>query len=262
MDDDATASRLAYVANSVDQSAVPVISTLRWRVARAGPWRLLEQGDRVADFDRFDDLLYVLYQRVYGRLMEHLALGGWLGLHGGLVTVAGQRVAILGDKGAGKTTLMLRLLLDGHDVEGDELILTRRGLAVALPRRFHVKPGTAELLPEVSAALAASPRTALDDATPIIGLDPADLGRPTATRPAPVDAAVVLRAAHRRPASVRAVPTVDLLARLLDHTHPTSESRSQLLATVVALLGQARGFEADAGPLDDTAAQLVAALDG
>jgi hypothetical protein len=260
VDDEPTAARLAYVANSVGQSDIPRLATLRWRVDGAGPWTLFEQGDRVTTFHRFDDLLFVLYQRSYGRLNEHLALGGWLGLHGGLVTIDGRRVVLVGAKGAGKTTLMLHLLTDGWAVEGDEMVLARDGLAVALPRRFHVKPGTADLVAGLSDALDASPRTSLSDGTAIVGLDPADLGRPMATRPGPVDAAVILTANHAGAAGAEAISTVDLVAGVIDHVHPGSDSRPALFAALAALLGQAQGLRLDVGPLDDSVAALRAAL--
>ena len=260
VDDDPTAVRLAYVANSVDQQEVELKATLRWAVRGAGPWELLEEGDLVDRFERYADLLFVLYQRVYGRLMDHLDLGGWLSLHAALVTVGRRRVLLIGDKGAGKTTLALRLLVDGFDVEGDEMVVTRDGMAVALPRRFHVKPGTGELVPQAIDALTGSPRAALGDGTPIIGLDPVALGRPTRTRLAPVDGAVLLRANHGGGSIIEPIATVDLVARCIAHARPGGDSRSQLFATLAALLGQAEGYEMAVGPLDDAVAALKRVL--
>ncbi len=256
VDDPTTAARLAYVANSVAQEAVPVRATLRWHVEGGGPWQLSEEGDPVDGFDRFDDLLYVLYQRVYGRLADHLGLAGWLSLHGGLVTLGGRRLMVLGEKGAGKTTLLLRLLVDGEAVEGDEMVLARDGLAVALPRRLHVKPGTAALVPEAAEALERSPRTYIDDGTPVVALDPAALGRSVATAPGRVDAAVLLRAAHQRPSRLEPVATVDLVSQVVAHTQPPSDSRRALFSALAALLGQADGYLLDVGPLDEAVTLL------
>ena len=260
VDDDATAARLAYVANSVDQRGVELKGTLRWAVRGAGPWELLEEGDLVDRFERYDDLLFVLYQRVYGRLMDHLDLGGWLSLHAALVTVGRRRVLLVGDKGAGKTTLALRLLVDGFDVEGDEMVVTRDGLAIALPRRFHVEPGTGDLVPQAADALAEAPRATLGDGTRIIGLDPVALGRPTHTRLAPVDGAVLLRANHGAGSIIEPIATADLVARCIAHARPGGDSRSQLFATLAALLGQVEGYEMAVGPLDDAVAVLEKVL--
>ncbi len=248
------------MANSVGQDDVELRDTLHWAVRGAGPWELLEEGDLVDRFDRADDLLFVLYQRVYGRLMDHLDLGGWLSLHAALATIGGRRVLLVGDKGAGKTTLAVRLLVDGFDVEGDEMVVTRDGVALALPRRFHVKPGTAELVPQIADALAASPRAGLDDGTSIVGLDPLDLGHPTRTAPGPVAGAVLLRANHGAGSTIEPIPTVDLVARCISHVRPGGDSRSQLFATLAALLGQVQGYEMAVGPLDDAVAVLTRVL--
>ncbi len=217
--------------------------TQRFGVAGTGPWVLSQGGDRVAAFRDLESLLFVLYRRCYGRAGEHLALAGWQTVHGGLVTIDGRRVLVVGDKGAGKTTLMMRLLADGHAVEGDENALTRDGLAVALPRRFHVKPGTAALVPELSDALADAPRTHLSDGTPIIGFDPTEAGLGAATRLAPVEVAVVLRSDAAEPRGWRPLSTVEAVQAAVTHAVATTDSRPALLAACAALLGQARGVE-------------------
>jgi hypothetical protein len=260
VDDPVAGEQLRYLANSVEQRGIPTKGTHRWRVRGQGPWTLEEHGDHVGRYGRIDDLLFVLYRRCYGRLGEHLQLGGWVALHGGLVRVAGRRAVVVGQKGAGKTTLMMQLLVAGHAVEGDEQVLTRGGLAVALPRAFHVKPGTADLLPQLAPVLRRSPATALSDGTPIVAFDPVAAGFEAATSVAPIDVAVVLRRRDGSGAGVRPLTTVAAAEAVVAHALPYDDSRVHLLQACARLLATARGFEVRGGDLAATARQLAEAV--
>src|SRR5260221_8206062 len=119
-EDDRLASKVAYLSNGASQPA-PLKRAMRYRVEGHGPYDLFEDDEFLGSAPTPDDALFVLYGRCYGRLVHHLTVGGWVPFHGGLVTIAGRRLLLVGEKGAGKSTLVLRLLFDGHDVEGDEM---------------------------------------------------------------------------------------------------------------------------------------------
>src|SRR5207249_898670 len=136
---------LAYLANSADQPLVPR-AVMRYAVVGGGPYAIYEEGDYLAAVEHPDDVLYVIYARCHARLLDYLSLGQWVALHAGVVSIGDRRALVIGARGTGKTTLMLRLLFDRYAVEGDELVFTRAGKAVSLPRNFHVKPGAVKPL--------------------------------------------------------------------------------------------------------------------
>jgi hypothetical protein len=257
-EDDRLETVLRYLANSAEQ-AVPVKGGMHYRVGGDGPYELFEEGDRVTAVSTPDDVLFVLYQRCYGRLMDHLTLGGWLPLHGAIATVAGRRMLIVGDKGAGKTTLTLRLLHDGHAVEGDELVFTRGGLALPMPRLLHIKPGTAEVIPELVERVGRLPATSTSDGMRIAAFDPATAGFPWRIALGAVDAAFVLRPRFSGPTACRPLSTVDLVRYVVDHTLPMTASRSALLGACASLLRDTDGFELFLGDLAGSAAVLTSA---
>jgi hypothetical protein len=94
-------------------------------------------------------------------------LGAWMSedsrdtpmLHAAVVSFEGARLALLGDKGFGKTTLMLRLIEEGATVEGDENVVITPDGAITRPRRLHVKEASLPLVPALADAIRASPST-------------------------------------------------------------------------------------------------------
>lgn len=81
----------------------------------------------------------------------HLArlMGGMVRIHAASGSFKGKCFVLAGEKGAGKTTLITRLLLDGVGVHGDERVLVRRRQVIAMPRKFHLKEGSIALIPEL-----------------------------------------------------------------------------------------------------------------
>jgi len=202
-------------------------------------------------------VLYLLYRECYERLLTHVRSEGWLAIHGGLVTIAGCRLLVLGHKGVGKTTLMTRLLVDGHAVEGDEMVFTRDGSVMAFPRAFHLKPGIERLVPEVAPWIDALPCTFTDDGSRIIALDPSATGHSWQLRSGPVDAVVELRAADGSDSTLEAVSSVELVRRLVPYAFPHSASRPALLGACAALAANARGAILTRGSVSATVESIV-----
>lgn len=80
-------------------------------------------------------------------------------LHAAVAMIEGQRFVFLGDKGFGKTTLVLSLIEHGITVEGDEHVVVTPGGAITRPRRLHVKESSLDLVPSLRDAIRSSPST-------------------------------------------------------------------------------------------------------
>lgn len=94
--------------------------------------------------------------RLLGEWLEEEARGSPI-LHAAIARIEGRRFVFLGDKGFGKTTLMLGLIAQGIPVESDEHIVVTQGGAIARPRRLHVKESSVELFPAMREAIESSP---------------------------------------------------------------------------------------------------------
>jgi len=97
-------------------------------------------------------------------------------IHAGCGEYNGKRFLMVGDKGAGKTTLMTRLLFEGMHIEGDELVLIRDGKTVPFPRRFHIKKSSLNLLPQIRAITDTLPYIKKDDEPELYSFAPSNAG--------------------------------------------------------------------------------------
>jgi len=145
----------------------------------------LNVGDGVCEILRNGEVLHTsddLYKTIFNLqwLMHKEALGGItdrIRIHAGCGEWEGKRFIIVGDKGAGKTTLMITLLLAGFRVVGDELVLVKEGKALPFPRRFNIKQESTRLLTQMTELLETLPYNMTYYNHKMYSLSPQDLGR-------------------------------------------------------------------------------------
>jgi hypothetical protein len=106
------------------------------------------------------------------------------------------RIAIVGSKGHGKTTLMLSLLAQGFQMEGDEHLVLRENEVVARPRTLRVKTGSLDLVPAFVAALKASPSIEEWDGIHFYSFNPKKAGLAWTIAPGRLDHILILEANH------------------------------------------------------------------
>jgi hypothetical protein len=191
VDDPEVIAALRYLVQDAVQDIEPQVQ-VRYEVM-GGPdgFRILENGVPVGIEARPHDVMYVIYNRA------HEAGYRALPPHAGCATVGGRRVLIVGSKEAGKTTLILQLMHEGIAVHGDELVLiTADGLAWPYPRRFHVRPPTFPLIPELAGREGEFPFARLSNGQVVYGVSPTELGQDWRIAPAPVDAVLFLNPNH------------------------------------------------------------------
>ncbi len=90
--------------------------------------------------DTVFNLMWFIHKDALGCITDRVRV------HAGCAEWEGKRFLVVGDKGTGKTTLMVTLLMVGFRVIGDELVLVRNGKALPFPRRFHIKQESTGLL--------------------------------------------------------------------------------------------------------------------
>ncbi|WP_233272523.1 hypothetical protein [Rhodococcus sp. JT-3] len=175
-----------------------------------------------------------IYRTVHRDVMTAARSQRWTRLHAALVDCGGVRVAIAGHSGAGKTTLALALALRGAQLHADEGVFIRGEEAVGLPRRIHLKAGTFDVLPEITAY----DSLYLPYAPPVWALDPTTLPAPPDVESAhhPVDVLLILEGLDKSSTRITPMPTAQALRSLAEQSALWSDDHGVTLRNTAALL--------------------------
>lgn len=234
--------------------ACEIATWRRFAVARAANgYHILEDGQEVDIEPSVSDAGANLYRRIH----EHALQTGadFTHVHGGSGDFQGVRFIVVGERGSGKTTLMLRLLVDGFAVHGDELLFTDGGHAVAFPRRFRMKRGVLALVPGL-AAVAPALTVAETGAEAALLIDPADVNAPWDVRPSAVDAVFYLEPNHGGRSRVRPCRKHVMASWLMRQSRAPCHGIRRWIEDVSALVENAHCYTLQNGNLDEAVADI------
>ncbi|MGE0448803.1 MAG: hypothetical protein AB7Q29_04395 [Vicinamibacterales bacterium] len=230
----------------------PILHRHQFSVRRRGG-ALVVSEDAAVDTVASDDEAAV---QLVDRRMHELAMAALADrtkLHAGCGVWHDRRFLVVGRRGAGKTTLMTRLLKEDVRVEGDELVLLRDREAVAYPRRFGVRRLTLSLIPEVGALaphLLIGPEASRPGGYHVLALDPAQLNVPWRIGCGPVDAVFFLGPRSDGASTVEAVDTASALQLLTEQSAAPVSGSGAWIRDLSALMRSAQLFSLRVGDLD------------
>jgi hypothetical protein len=232
--DPALEKHFSYLAVNARQT-VAVTRTLSYRVSgKNAPYQVFQDGDFMAGGATPEDALFHVYRRVYQRVLERYMLAGWALFHAGLASIEGKCFLFLGNKGAGKTTLVTRLLMAGHPFEGDEMVVARGKDVLAVPRRLHLKPGIEKQVPELRPYLDGLP-TARAGELDIRGLDPTFLGFDWNISARKADHIVWLSPNHGGNTELQSLSSFAMIQRLLESYFGWGQSKNRVVKCAAEL---------------------------
>ena len=221
----------------------------------------IRRGGRLCDRSRDIDAVIAQLEAVVTRAAVE-RMGEWTRLHAGCVVVGGARILVSGDKGAGKTTTLLKLLLRGRDVLCDENILLRGGEALPVPRKFHLRDGTISLMRELAPIAATLRKYHVHQLAPFHFFDPSDLGRPWKLSRAPVDAVLFIEAARGERSTITPLAKTELVLRLLLQAPDLDDRASRQIREIATFVAGARPLLLHLGDLDEAVEQLERLVPG
>lgn len=173
-------------------------------------------------------------------------------VHGASIKTANGYTLIVGEKAAGKTTLMLRLAIAGAQVVGDEHFLLAADCSIPRPRTLRVKEGTLNFLPDRYAKIIRQCASVGDwYGSRIFSVPPDQFGNLWVLGSAPVCNVVIIRSNHGGRSKIRSKSRDFLLERLLENAILPSGDRLCGFIRLRQLCQSCNGWELSLGDLDE-----------
>lgn len=174
-------------------------------------------------------------------------------IHAGTVSTDDGHVVLVGDKGVGKTTLLVYLATQGWPIAGDEHIVVEGGAGIPRPRSLRVKAGALRYLDADAAALIAGSPSIKDWlGAAVYAVQPSAFGRPWVIRSQPIRHLVFLQANHGGRSRLRRLDRDRSLERLLQNVLLPPTGKALALGALRSLVSTAQCWELWNGRLEDS----------
>jgi len=180
-------------------------------------------------------------------------------LHAAMAVIEGRRFVFLGDKGYGKTTLMLKLIERGIVVAGDENVVLTQDGAITRPRRLHVKESSLALVPALHDAILSSPSTTDWMGNRVFACAPSIGGDRWEIAEGPIDHLVFVEPNFGGSSILSPLSRDNAFARLLETIFMPPAMRGPAVVRLRRLCVDARLWRLQAGDLDQAVLHLKAA---
>jgi len=247
--------RLPYVAQHADQTALELRQhctiTVKWDGEQYG----ISGGGLP---DKFETSLPAAFNTLFARLHEcaMAEMDDHIRIHAASGIGPRGMFLLVGEKFSGKTTLATHLLLAGHDIVGDELVLLKHGVGITFPRRFYVRPPALDLLPGLAEATRGAPFVNADIQGRLLAIDPLALGRPWRIRPAPLRAVIFIEPDHGGASARTPCSKIEIIRRVMAQSSPPNSKRRDWVADLCASINQAETWVLSLGDLPGASENL------
>jgi hypothetical protein len=181
--------------------------------------------------------------------------------HAALLRCRDRKVLITGREAAGKTTLAMRLVQAGYELEGDENVFLDQDGVIARPRGCRVKESSLAFLPAMAEAIAKAPAYVDYFGRKIFNVDPRIVGGTWRIEKGKVDRIIVLQPNHGGYSSLRRMQPLALSQALLSEFGLRESGRSASIGAVARLAGTCQGFDLSLGDHETAIKCIDRALD-
>ncbi|MBX9775211.1 MAG: hypothetical protein K2Y71_12450 [Xanthobacteraceae bacterium] len=210
-----------------------------------GRFRIFSGGLPIKDVIDAGEALDFLHVHLFTSSIEDRPAASVL--HAACLRRDGRRLLLTGSKGTGKSTLALRLVHAGYEIEGDEHVFVDGATVIARPRACRIREASLPHLAEMADAISQAPYFSSFGAERIFNVDPRALGAPWRIEQGPVDAVVALHPNHGGYSSIRPMRPSSLVQFLMSETGWRNTGRGLSVANLAALAGRAKAFDLSLG---------------
>lgn len=210
-----------------------------------GRLRIVEDGTVIREVLCAQAALEFLHMRLFGYSVADRPQATVV--HAACLRRNGRRLLLAGSKGAGKSTLTLRLIQAGFEIEGDEHVFVENARVIARPRACRVREAALVHLSEMAAAIKASPCYHNYDGQRIFNVDPRTLGSRWCIEQGEVAHIFALQPNHGGYSSIRPMPPSALVQFLVPETGWLETQRGRSVAALAALASGVKAFDLSLG---------------
>jgi hypothetical protein len=210
-----------------------------------GRYRILEDGHERVEVLGHTAVVDHVHRRVLSLSFAAKPDAGIL--HAACLRRNGRRVLFAGRESAGKTTLALRLVRAGYELEGDENVFIEKDGVTARPRACRVKETSLPLLPDLADTIASAPFYVDDMGVKTFNLDPRTAGSPWRIEKGPVDCVILLQPNHGGYSSIRQLPPIAVAEILVSEMGRRENGAGPPLGAIAELVSKTKGFDLSLG---------------
>ncbi|MBX9840982.1 MAG: hypothetical protein K2Z80_04145 [Xanthobacteraceae bacterium] len=226
-------------------------------MAHGFPSLVLPDGARIEGSDGY--LRARLHEWLFGWRQKEL-LGALVG-NGATITTEAGHILLVGDKGQGKTTLLLYLMALGWPVAGWQDLFLSGQLALPNPVPFRIPLGMLDHLPgEAAEIVRAAPSIITLEGSPIYAVCPTAFGHPWNIRSRPVRQVVFVSGNQGGRSRLRRIDWETAMQRVLKAAVLPPANRAGALADIAATMSGAERLELWNGRVEESRRLLQSAL--
>ena len=172
-----------------------------------------------------------------------------LAIHSGCATYNNKSFLVIGEKWAGKTTLLCKLMFEGFDVHGDEYSILDDKKVIPYPRKFHVKEGTLNVIQEI-AELCKNLTPYILDSKKTYFMDPQTAGFEWKIAPMKPDTIFYLEPNHGRESKIYQIPGWQVIQKIIHQVDNFSLQPGQQIKDLCRFVNNASCFVLYSGDLN------------
>lgn len=236
---------LRFVACDPEIDAPPVPDHVITVEPYRGRYRVLEDGVEPVETLGEKATVDEVHKRYFQLSVAAHPTAGLL--HAACLRRNGRRILLAGKEAAGKTSLTLRLVRSGYELEGDENVFVENDGVIARPRSCRVKQHSLSLFPDIADLIRAAPAYVDDFGLTTYNLDPRAIGGTWRIEKGEVDCVFLLAPNHGGFSSIRRSSPITVAEMLVSELGRRDAGTGASLAAIAKLVSRAKGFDLSLG---------------